>query len=106
MDTGQFSLNSADNKGILSLLSAIEQTGDNFETDPESPEPHEAAFNQLEGLDIGLSLNKSVCLCLVCGHSDEVNMVHIALELSGTKIADRIEDIVSRKIVPEKHSNL
>ena len=56
MDSGQFSLNSADNKGILSLLSAIEQTGDNFETDPESPEPikdhidgHEAAFNQLEG---------------------------------------------------------
>ena len=56
MDSGGFSLNSADNKGILSLLSAIEQTGDNFETDPESPEPikdhiegHETAFNQLEG---------------------------------------------------------
>ena len=56
MDSAGFSLNSADNKGILSLLSAIEQTGDNFETDPESPEPikdhidgHEAAFNQLEG---------------------------------------------------------
>ena len=53
MDSGGFSLNSADNKGILSLLSAIEQTGDNFE---ESPEPikdhiegHETAFNQLEG---------------------------------------------------------
>ena len=58
MDSGGFSLNSADNKGILSLLSAIEQTGDNFETDPESPEPikdhiegHETAFNQLEGED-------------------------------------------------------
>ena len=56
MDSGGFSLNSADNKGILSLLSAIEQTGDNFETEPESPEPikdhiegHETAFNQLEG---------------------------------------------------------
>ena len=36
MDT-QFSLGSADNKGILSLLSAIEQTGDNFDTDPDSP---------------------------------------------------------------------
>ena len=59
MDSSGFSLNSADNKGILSLLSAIEQTGDNFETDPESPEPikdhiegHETAFNQLEGKEI------------------------------------------------------
>ena len=59
MDSAGFSLNSADNKGILSLLSAIEQTGDNFETDPESPEPikdhiegHETAFNQLEGREL------------------------------------------------------
>ena len=59
MDSAGFSLNSADNKGILSLLSAIEQTGDNFETDPESPEPikdhiegHETAFNQLEGKEL------------------------------------------------------
>ena len=55
------------------------------------------------GLDIGLSLNKSDCLCLVCGHTDSVNMVDISLELSGIKIADKIEDIVSRKILPDKH---
>ena len=49
-------LGSADNKGILSLLSAIEQTGDNFDTDPDSPAPikdaiagHETEFNQLAG---------------------------------------------------------
>lgn len=42
-------LGSADNKGILSLLSAIEQSGDNFETDPDSPPPiKETEFNQLD----------------------------------------------------------
>ena len=115
----QFSLGSADNKGILSLLSAIEQTGDNFETDPDSPPPikddmsgHETEFNQLESLDIGLTLNKSVCLCLICGHSssvlepsDQVSMVDISMQISGIRIAEKIEDIVSRKI-PEKHSTL
>ena len=66
MDSGGFSLNSADNKGILSLLSAIEQTGDNFETDPESPEPikdhiegHETAFNQLEGKEYRAECTKT-----------------------------------------------
>ena len=49
---------------------------------------------------------------MVCGqnglmeHSDSVNMVHISLELSGIKISDKLEDIVSRKILPEKHSSL
>ena len=134
----QFSLGSADNKGILSLLSAIEQTGDNFDTDPDSPPAIKDdittdanEFNQLEsnkqssalqcfdfnlqrifsGLDIGLSLNKSVCVCLICGQSsilessDQVNMIDISLQISGMKIAERIEDIVSRKI-SEKHSSL
>ena len=55
-------LGSVDNKGIMSLLSAIEQTGDNFDTDPESPAApikddindvagsEATEFNQLEGL--------------------------------------------------------
>jgi len=118
----QFSLGSADNKGILSLLSAIEQTGDNFDTDPESPEPkvgmggQETAFNNLESLDIptdiGLSMNKAVCLCLICGHTafnepnDNMSMIDISLEVSGRKLSHRIEDIVSRKIMPNKHSTL
>ena len=119
---GQFSLGSADNKGILSLLSAIEQTGDNFDTDPESPEPkdgmggQEAAFNHLEGLeihsDIGFSMSKAVCLCLICGQTsfnepnDAMSMVDIFMEVSGRKLSQRIEDIVSRKILPAKHSTL
>ena len=60
----------------------------------------------ITGLDIGLSLNKADCLCLVCGHTESVNMVDISLELSGIKIADKIEDIVSRKILADKHSSL
>ena len=95
-------LGSADNKGILSLLSAIEQTGDNFETD-----------NQLAGLDIGLGLNKEVCSCLICGQtsvmepSEQLNMVDISNNISGTKIVNKIEEIVSpRRISPEKQSSL
>jgi len=113
-------LGSADNKGILSLLSAIEQTGDNFDTDPDSPAPikdaiagHETEFNQLAGLDIGLSLNKSVTMCLICGQSsllepsDQVNMIDISYQISsGVKIAQKIEDIVSRKLNPEKQSSM
>ena len=120
----QFSLASADNKGILSLLSAIEQSGDQFETDPDSPPDIKdddnsvsaaPVFNhQLEdSLDLSLSLNKSVGLCLICGGtslmettSEGVNMVDISMQISGIKIADKIEDIVSRKILPEKHSTL
>lgn len=120
---GQFSLGSADNKGILSLLSAIEQTGDNFDTDPESPEPikdemggQDPEFNHLEGLEmnseIGFSMNKTVCLCLICGQtsltepSDPMSMVDIFMEMSGRKLSQRIEDIVSRKILPHKHSTV
>ena len=33
-------------------------------------------------------------------------MVDISLELSGIRIADKIEDIVSRKILADKHSSL
>ena len=119
----QFSLGSVDNKGILSLLSAIEQTGDNFETDPESPEPikdeiceqvHQ--FNPIEGLemnnDIDFSINKSFSICLICGKgsfsepNDSTTMIDIYLEISGRKLSQRIEDIVSRKIIPNKHSSL
>ena len=60
----QLGLGSADNKGILSLLSAIEQTGDSIERPIRSQYPdhvitldqseasHETDFNQLESLDI------------------------------------------------------
>ncbi len=90
-------LGSADNKGILSLLSAIEQTGDNFDNE-----------NQLAGLDIGLGLNKEVCSCLICGQtSEQINMVDICNNISGTKIVNKIEDIVSpRRISLEKQSSL
>jgi len=112
----QFSLGSADNKGILSLLSAIEQTGDNFDTDTESPEPKDAPFNHLDGLempgDIALSMNKVVCLCLICGQTsfteptDNITMIDISMEVSGRRLSHRIEDIVLRKIIPTKHSTL
>jgi len=100
----QLSLGSADNKGILSLLSAIEQTGDNFETEP-------GGLNQLAGLDIGLGLNKE---CLICGQtspvmepSEQLNMVDISNNISGIKILEKIEDIVSpRRISPEKQGSL
>ena len=102
----QLSLGSADNKGILSLLSAIEQTGDNFETEP-------GGLNQLAGLDIGLGLNKEVITCLICGQtsvmepSEHLNMVDISNNISGIKIVQKIEDIVSpRRISPEKQSSL
>ena len=119
----QFSLGTADNKGILSLLSAIEQTGDNFETDPESPEPikgeignHVSSFNHLDSLgihnDIEFAMNKALCLCLICGQTsfaepnDNTSMVDIFIEMSGRKLSQQIEDIVSRKIIPSKHSTL
>ena len=131
----QLSLGSADNKGILSLLSAIEQTGDNFETEPgpirgqysghvtnidqsqmrmeegDNFETEPGGLNQLAGLDIGLGLNKE---CLICGQtspvmepSEQLNMVDISNNISGIKILEKIEDIVSpRRISPEKQGSL
>jgi len=108
----QFSLGSADNKGILSLLSAIEQTGDQFDTDPDSPKEVTSAF-PLEGLELGLALQKAGAAyqCLICSRaaltepSQAAAMVDIFVELAGVRLSQRIEEIVSRKILPEKHSS-
>jgi len=127
---------SADSKGIMSLLSAIEQTGDNFDTDPDSPQPvhniasHDSttssetiaasALSNLEPLNMPTEINihvQKISLCLICSKTpvmtahDEssVNMINIfnaVVQLSGKKLACKIEDIVTSKINPNKHSTL
>ena len=37
---------------------------------------------------------------------EQLNMVDISGDISGTKIVEKIEDIVTRKISPERHSSL
>jgi len=114
----QFSLGSADNKGILSLLSAIEQTGDNFDTDPDSDTSDlktedTSQFSQFSGLDISFSPALSKCelsACLVCGETcaeETMDMIHISTELeAGRRLGTMIEDIVARKINTALQSSL
>lgn len=93
-DSGAFPPTSlSGSEALLELLLANTATGESALTVlPLLREP----FFHKENLDIGLSFNKSNSVCLVCGDKS-ANM-----ELSSIKIED-IEDIVSRKILPDKH---
>jgi len=90
----QFSLGSADNKGILSLLSAIEQTGDTCDTESDGGGQ---ALSSL-GLDITFpttlapTATAAQSTCLVCGAAD----AHQTLLTSG--MIAKIESVVGRKM--------
>lgn len=109
MESSFSSFGSADNKGILSLLSAIEQTGDNFDTDSDSPGgeqfSHSPGGEQFSNFSLGMGFGVS---CLVCGEmTDDGRMVDIYLEeLAGRQLCSMIEEIVARKIVASHQSSL
>jgi len=104
-----FVLNGSDNKGILSLLSAIEQSGDSFPvsvqdsvfTDMEHD--GQPQVSQGEGVS-GLMVEGVAELCLVCGQlgteaAQAGGMVDVFLEeLGGRRLYCKIEEIVSRRV--------
>jgi len=105
-----FVLSSHENRGILSLLSAIEQSGDSFSQYKGADSfSQDSVFQAIEGErfppDPGVGLTGE--LCLVCGTQDQgaSAMVDVFLEeLGGRRLYCKIEEIVARRVVVRNSS--